>query len=407
MGGRTRSYQLLVRRNGGLDMGGVGLKPGGGGGGLHFRRPPDVFADAAARTAAFSAGGSVEGEHIQFAADRSLAIIIGTLANPAFQTYTGGSGAYDDTLWVSRTDAVQSVTPGPAGPAPSAANVDPIIAAYDGPMPDLDLAVAQLPSEVVLASEFTSAEIISLITGNIAFSDIAGLIADGQAPASFMRDAELTLASVAAALGLTTAEVAQLLVGAPTISGRDLTYTLNDGSTVTRQLPDAGGTADGRLRFGVGDPASTLGIDGDSYVNLSSGDAWEKIAGVWTEHGTFTFARLLQMSRTRYATVINDNTDPLESEWLAGNTSETDHINLPPRSDGQYDGFAIPAWQASLTTMMQAAGVFNERGLFVPGTNDADVTQMISGVSCKTYIRNTSSGARVSVQPWILSPGPP
>ena len=387
---------------------GVGLAPGGGGGGLHFRDPPDVFADAAARTAAFAAGGTLAGQHTQFAADRSLAIVIGTLMAPtAFQTYTGASGAYDDTKWLDRTDAVQSTTPGPAGPAPSAANVDPIIAAYDGPIPDLDLAVAQLPSEVVLASEFTSAEIISLINGNIAFSDIAGMIADGQVPASFMRDAELTLAAVAAALGLTTAEVAQLLVGAPTISGRDITFTLNDGSTVTRQLPAGGGTADGRLRFGVGDPASSLGIDGDTYVNLSTGEAWEKISGSWSEHGTFTFQRLQQLSRTRYATVLADNDNPLESEWLAGNTSETDHINLPPRSAGQYDGFAIPAWQGSLATMMQAAGVFNERGLFAPGTNDPDVTQMISGVSCKTYIRNSTGGARASVQEWILRPPPP
>ena len=83
----------------------------GGGGGLHFRDPVDVFADAAARTAAFGAGGTLEGEHVQFATDRALAIVIGTIANPtAFQTYTGGLGAYDDTAWLNRTDAVQGRT---------------------------------------------------------------------------------------------------------------------------------------------------------------------------------------------------------------------------------------------------------------------------------------------------------
>ena len=87
----------------------------GGGGGLHFRNPVDVFADATARATAFGSGGSLEGEHTQFASDRSLAIVIGTLANPTnFQTYTGGSGAYDDTAWLNRTDAVQG-RPGAAG----------------------------------------------------------------------------------------------------------------------------------------------------------------------------------------------------------------------------------------------------------------------------------------------------
>ena len=88
---------------------------GGGGGGLHFRDPADVFANAAARTAAFGSGGTLAGEHTQFAADRSLAIIIGTIASPtAFQTYTGDGGTYDDSLWLDRTDAVQGRT-GPGG----------------------------------------------------------------------------------------------------------------------------------------------------------------------------------------------------------------------------------------------------------------------------------------------------
>ena len=81
---------------------------GGGGGGLHFRDPPDVFATNAARTTAFSAGGSVAGEHVQFSADRGLAIVIGTLAVPtAFQTYTGDDGVYVDASWLERTDAVR------------------------------------------------------------------------------------------------------------------------------------------------------------------------------------------------------------------------------------------------------------------------------------------------------------
>ena len=88
----------------------------GGGGGLHFRSPPDVFANAAARTAYFglTANATV---YQDFAKDKSLAIIIGTIANPTgFQTYTGDSAdSYADAQWLDRTDAVQSVTPGPQG----------------------------------------------------------------------------------------------------------------------------------------------------------------------------------------------------------------------------------------------------------------------------------------------------
>ena len=88
---------------------------GGGGGGLHFRNPVDVFATNAARSTAFSAGGTAAGDHVQFAADRSLAIVIGTLLSPtSFQTYTGDAGTYDDTLWLERADAVQGL-PGDDG----------------------------------------------------------------------------------------------------------------------------------------------------------------------------------------------------------------------------------------------------------------------------------------------------
>ena len=97
-------------------QGASGTGRGGGGGGLHFRAPPDVFADAAARTAFFALTANAA-IYRQFANDKSLAIIIGTIAAPTgFQTYLGGSAvAYDDAQWIDRTDAVQSITPGPAG----------------------------------------------------------------------------------------------------------------------------------------------------------------------------------------------------------------------------------------------------------------------------------------------------
>ena len=87
---------------------------GGGGGGLHYRDPVDEFADATERSTYFTAMAT-NTEYEDFVRDRSLAIVIGTIAAPTdFQTYTGEVGTYDDTLWASRRDAVQG-QPGDRG----------------------------------------------------------------------------------------------------------------------------------------------------------------------------------------------------------------------------------------------------------------------------------------------------
>ena len=98
----------------------VGFSSSSGGGGLHYRRPVDVFADATARSTYFTTTEATA--YQDFVSDEFLAIVIGTIAAPTdFQTYVGDVTAYDDTMWVSRTDAVRgfpganSTVPGPAG----------------------------------------------------------------------------------------------------------------------------------------------------------------------------------------------------------------------------------------------------------------------------------------------------
>ena len=93
-------------------IGGGGISAGGGG--LHFRDMPDVFINVAARTAWFGKAANAA-VYLEFANDKSLAIIIGTISNATgFQTYVGDAAAvYDDANWLDRTDAVQSTTPGP------------------------------------------------------------------------------------------------------------------------------------------------------------------------------------------------------------------------------------------------------------------------------------------------------
>ena len=85
----------------------------GSGGGLHFRRPVDIFATSTARSTYFTTTQS--SAYLDFVSDEFLAIVIGTLANPTdFQTYTGDDSGYDNSLWVNRIDAIQGFR-GPTG----------------------------------------------------------------------------------------------------------------------------------------------------------------------------------------------------------------------------------------------------------------------------------------------------
>ena len=384
----------------------MGLRWGGfGGGGESLGPQINTFGDSSTADKAASAAlrdtyaGANADWLALYNASRAFYILLQWDDGKALQRR---NAAGDD--WEDLTGVIE----GPRGPGPSDAQIMALVKPYARTGSTDQIPDGDIPDAITRDAEITSGLIVNLISGDIAFSDLAGMIDDGQIPAAVLRDAELTLSLIATTLGLTTTEAEQILVGAPTLSGQDLTFTLSDGSAVTRTLPQAAGSADGRLRFGVGDPATTLGIDGDTYVNLSTGEAWEKSAGSWTEHGTFSFVRLLQMSRTRYATLIAARHNPTEAEWLAGNTSMTDHIDLRPQIvDSAYKAFAIPAWQGSLTTMMQASGIFNERGLYTPAQNDNDVLQDIAGISCKTYVAADDSGRRAFTQTWILRPAPP
>ena len=96
-------------------IGGVG----GGGGGLHFRRPVDRFTGAnlaacrTARNTYFTTTATTA--YLDFVRDEFLAIILDpTSGDEVFETYTGDDQGYDATMWVDRTDAVQGL-PGDAG----------------------------------------------------------------------------------------------------------------------------------------------------------------------------------------------------------------------------------------------------------------------------------------------------
>ena len=96
----------------------------------------------------------------------------------------------------------------------------------------------------------TEAQIQAIINAT-ALSALQGEVTDGQIPDDIMRDAEFTAATVRSLLGLSAAEVNNLLTGA-SIVGQNLTFTQNDGSTVTITIPTAmAGTGDGVVQSGA------------------------------------------------------------------------------------------------------------------------------------------------------------
>ena len=145
-------------------------------------------------------------------------------------------------------------------------------------------------------------------------------------------------------------------------------------------------------------------MNGGAYIDSDTGILYTKASGTWAAQGRIDLGEVA--AGTRYAAKIADRTSPTESEWLAGNTSTTENIDAPPKAADEYDGFAIPATQDDLTTIMPVSSIFNFRAFFEPAIGAADATQMLNGVLCKTYIRTATSGARASAEAYILRPAP-
>ena len=163
-------------------------------------------------------------------------------------------------------------------------------------------------------------------------------------------------------------------------------------------------SADGRLRIDSGAPGAALGVDGGAYIDRDTGDLYTKASGAWTKQGTVEFGQLV--AGIRYAAKIADPSAPTEAEWLAGNASTTEIIDMPAKAADEHDGVAIPATQDGLHTIMPQSGIFNFRAFFSPAQSDGDVTQMINGVLCKTYIRGTTGGVRAAAETYVLRPAP-
>ena len=139
-----------------------------------------------------------------------------------------------------------------------------------------------IPAALRMSGGITEARVQELIDGT-SISALQGSVTDSQIPDAIMRDAEFTVAAIRNLLNLTNTEVNDLLVGA-TITGQVLTFTQNDGSTITVTIPTAmAGSGDGVVSSGAIDAAGTeltLTLDTGGTVVVNIPAILRSVAGI-------------------------------------------------------------------------------------------------------------------------------
>ena len=147
---------------------------------------------------------------------------------------------------------------------------------------------------------------VNVLIAATQLSALQGQVTNNQIPALIMRDSELTKAAVILLLGLSTAEVDNLLTGG-SIAGRQLTFTQNDGDTTTITLPDDTDTHDGVITggaFDTGGTQLTLTLADNSTIVVSVPSALRTGAG----SGVDT-AGVNQLIAAALAAAVQNNTE--------------------------------------------------------------------------------------------------
>ena len=130
------------------------------------------------------------------------------------------------------------------------------------------------------------------------------------------------------------------------------------------------GTSDGTFLFGTGVPASTLGVDGDTYLDTDSGTLYKKAAGAWAEEYTITAGGGSGGAHTRYLALGDDRTF-VASDYTGGTEFTTSTVTVPTFTTNQYFALAVPSTDP-ITTITQLGVI--PQDLTSMFTQEADLT---------------------------------
>ena len=114
--------------------------------------------------------------------------------------------------------------------------------------------------------------------------------------------------------------------------------TVIDGVATTAQLVDStggsSGVADGTILYGAGIPASSLGVDGDAYLDNGTGHFYKKGAGVWLQIADAVLIHELTEAVNSLTLLINAKADAAALVQEVQDRAAADTV-LTERLDGR------------------------------------------------------------------------
>ena len=110
------------------------------------------------------------------------------------------------------------------------------------------------------------------------------------------------------------------------------------------------GAADGTLLFGMGAPADSLGMDGDAYLNITSGGFYGKDGGTWTLRYTDMTGGVMPVGDHTRRGAISEDTTLTAAEINAGTSGTTQMVTMPTWTGGRrYLFIGVPDTEDDIT----------------------------------------------------------